>query len=109
MSRDDATLETLDRKLAELASFLSPREIFRALIEGTAAGAPRTAVFLMRDGRWKGWSSIGYPTPAAQMQRQASLPAEEGWLAALAAEEDVRWRSLTLGERVPDFGQPAFD
>jgi hypothetical protein len=46
MNRETATLETLDRKLAELASFLSPSEIFRALLEGTTAGAPRAAVFL---------------------------------------------------------------
>ncbi len=106
MSRETATFETLDRKMAELASFLSPSEIFRALLEGTVVGAPRAAVFLMRDGRWKGWSSIGYSPAAAQSQRQATAPADSGWLAALAAEEDVRWRSLTSGESVPDFGQP---
>jgi len=106
MSRENATLEMLDRKMAELASFLSPSEIFRALLEGTAAGAPRAAIFLMRDGRWKGWSSIGYPAAAEQAQRRAVAPADSGWLAALAAEEDARWRSLTAGEAVPDFGQP---
>ena len=106
MSRETAMLETLDRKMAELASFLSPSEIFRALLEGTVAGAPRAAVFLSREGRWKGWSSIGYPAVAAQRQRQATVTADDGWLAALASEEDVRWRSLTSGESVPDFGQP---
>jgi len=106
MSRENATLEMLDRKMAELASFLSPSEIFRALLEGTAAGAPRAAIFLMRDGRWKGWSSIGYPAPAEQAQRRTVAPADSGWLSALAAEEDARWRSLAAGEAVPDFGQP---
>lgn len=109
MSRETATLETLetlDRKIAELASFVSPSEIFRALLEGTVVGAPCAAIFLMRDGRWKGWSSIGYSAAAAQSQRRTTAPADSGWLAALAAEEDVRWRSLTLGESVPDFGQP---
>jgi hypothetical protein len=108
MSRESETLETLDRKLAELASFLAPSEIFRALLEGTSAGAPRAAIFLHRDGRWKGWSSIGYPAQAAQKQRQATAPADGGWLAALAAEEDVRWRSLTAGESVPEFGQAGY-
>ena len=106
MSRETATLETLDRRMAELASFLSPSEIFRALLEGTVVGAPRAAVFLLRDGRWKGWSSIGYSNTAAQSQRQTTAPADSGWLASLATEEDVRWRSLTAGESVPDFGQP---
>ena len=106
MSRDAATLETLDRKLAELASFLSPSEIFRALLEGTVAGSPRASVFLLREGRWKGWSSIGYPAAAAAQQRQLTVPADSGWLAALATEEDVRWRSLAEDETVPDFGQP---
>jgi hypothetical protein len=106
MSRETATLETLDRRMAELASFLSPSEIFRALLEGTLVGSPRAAVFLLRDGRWKGWSSIGYSNTAAQAQRQTTAPVDSGWLAALAAEEDVRWRSLAAGESVPDFGQP---
>lgn len=106
MIREAATLETLDRRMAELASFLSPSEIFRALLEGTVVGAPRAAVFLMRDGRWKGWSSIGYSTTAAQSQRLTTAPVDSGWLASLAAEEDVRWRSLAAGENVPDFGQP---
>src|SRR5262245_52112730 len=107
MKGDDATLEILDRKIAEPPSFLSPGEIFRALLEGTTAGAPRTAVFLLRDGRFKGWSSIGYPIEAARRQREISLPSDDGWLAALAAEEDVRWRSLARGESAPSFGGPA--
>jgi hypothetical protein len=106
MSRETATLETLDRRMAELASFLSPSEIFRALLEGTVVGAPRAAVFLLRDGRWKGWNSIGYSNTAAHAQRHAVAPVDSGWLASLAAEEDVRWRSLVAGESVPDFGQP---
>jgi hypothetical protein len=105
MSRENATLEMLDRKMAELSSFLSPSEIFRALLEGTATGAPRAAVFLLREARWKGWNSIGYPASAAQAQRKIVVPADSGWLAALAAEEDVRWRSLTSAEAIPDFGQ----
>jgi hypothetical protein len=108
MSGDTASMEILDRKLAELASFLSPGEIFRALLEGTTTGAPRTAVFLLREGRWKGWSSIGYPAAVAQRQRQAVLPGDGGWLAGLAAEEDVRWRSLAEGESVPAFGQSGY-
>lgn len=106
MTRETATLETLDRRMAELASFLSPSEIFRALLEGTVVGAPRAAIFLARDGRFKGWNSVGYAAAAAVAQRQTNAPSDSGWLAALAAEEDVRWRSLTAGEFVPDFGQP---
>jgi hypothetical protein len=60
----------------------------------------------LREGRWKGWSSIGYPNTATQSQRQTTAPADSGWLAALAAEEDVRWRSLADGETAPRFGQP---
>jgi hypothetical protein len=109
MDGERVPLETLDRKIAELASFLSPSEIFRALLEGTTAGSPRAAIFLLREGRFKGWSSIGYPSPAAVRQRQAIVPADSGWLAALAAEDDVRWRTLTAGESAPDFGQGPHD
>jgi hypothetical protein len=106
MTRESETLETLDRKMAELASFLSPSEIFRALLEGTVVGTPRAAIFLAREGRFKGWNSVGYAPSAAAAQRQTAVPSDSGWLAALAGEEDVRWRSLTGGEFVPDFGQP---
>ena len=106
MSRETETLELLDRKMAELASFVSPSEIFRALLEGTVTGAPRAAVFLLREGTWRGWNSIGYPVAAAQALRRVSVPASAGWLAELAEEEDVRWRSLTAGESAPQFGQP---
>jgi len=100
------TLETLDRRMAELVSFLSPSEIFRALLEGTVVGTPRAAVFLLREGRWKGWSSIGYSAKATQSQRQVTAPTDSGWLASLGTEEDVRWRSLAADESAPDFGQP---
>ena len=109
MTRETATLETLetlDRKMAELAGFVSPAEIFRSLLEGTVVGAPRAAVFLMRDGRFKGWNSIGYSAQAAQSQRQTTAPSDSGWLASLASEDDVRWRTLAAGESAPDFGQP---
>ncbi len=106
MTRETATLETLDRRMAELAGFVSPSEIFRSLLEGTVVGAPRASVFLLRDGRFKGWNSIGYSTKAAQSQRQTTAPAESGWLASLALEDDVRWRTLATGESAPDFGQP---
>ena len=43
---DRVPLETLDRKVAELASFLTPSEIFRALLENAASeqGARMTAM-----------------------------------------------------------------
>ena len=61
MTRESATLETLDRKMAELASFLSPTEIFRALLEGTVVGAPRAAIFLP-------------PGPRTRASRRCSTP-----------------------------------
>ena len=60
VTREQGSLPTLDRRLAELASFLSPSEIFRALLEGTAVGAPLAAVYLLREGRFKGWNYAGY-------------------------------------------------
>jgi hypothetical protein len=102
-------LETLDRKVAELASFLSPSEIFRALLEGTSAGATRASIFLMRESRWKGWSSIGYPSQVASRQRQIVLPAEAGWIGSLAAETDARWSTLANEGAAPDFGQGPYD
>jgi hypothetical protein len=103
--RENASLETLDRRMAELAGFVSPSEIFRALLEGTAAGSPRAAIYLLREGRFKGWSSIGYPPQAAASHRAITLPVGSGWLGSVAEEADVRWRTLTSGEQAPQFGQ----
>lgn len=104
-THENASLETLDRKMAELASFLSPSEIFRALLEGTAAGSPRAAIYLLREGRFKGWSSIGYPPSAAASHRAVTIPPGGGWLGSVSEETDVRWRTLGSGEQAPEFGQ----
>ena len=108
VTREKASLETLDRRIAELASFVSPSEIFRALLEGTAAGAPRAAMYLLRDGRFKGWSSTGYPSDAAAQHRALTLAPGEGWLGSLALETDMRWRTLSLEDEGPEFGQGSF-
>ena len=103
--RENASLETLDRRMAELASFVSPSEIFRALLDGTEVGSPRAAVYLLREGRFKGWNSIGYPPQAAASHRAITLPVGSGWLGSVAEEVDVRWRTLSAGEQPPQFGQ----
>lgn len=108
VTREKASLETLDRRIAELASFVSPSEIFRALLEGTAAGSPRAAMYLLREGRFKGWSSIGYPADAAATHRTLTVTPGEGWLGSLALETDMRWRTLSLEDEGPDFGQGSF-
>ena len=108
VTREKASLETLDRRIAELASFVSPSEIFRALLEGTAAGAPRAAMYLLRDGRFKGWSSTGYPADAAAQHRALTQAPGEGWLGSLALETDMRWRTLSLEDEGPEFGQGSF-
>lgn len=108
VTREKASLETLDRRIAELASFVSPSEIFRALLEGTAAGSPRAAMYLLREGRFKGWSSIGYPADAAATHRALTVTPGEGWLGSLALEPDMRWRTLSLEDEGPDFGQGSF-
>ena len=108
LTREKASLETLDRRIAELASFVSPSEIFRALLEGTAAGSPRAAMYLLREGRFKGWSSIGYAADAAATHRSLTVAPGEGWLGSLALETDMRWRTLSLEDEGPDFGQGSF-
>jgi hypothetical protein len=108
ITREKASLETLDRRIAELASFVSPSEIFRALLEGTAAGSPRAAIYLLREGRFKGWNSVGYPPDAVSTHRAVTLGPGDGWLGSLALETDMRWRTLSLEEEGPDFGQGSY-
>ena len=99
------TLSELDITIAALARASDPSEVFRLLLEGSRQGAPRTAVFLVRHGRLKGWSSQGYPPRAASGLRGLALE-EEVWLgrALDGAAPDIFTRQG--GEDLPDVGQP---
>ncbi len=105
---DDATslMERLERQVAALAAAGAPSEVFRLLLEGSRLGAPRTAIFLLRDGRWKGWGSVGYGAKVASLLKSWSQPADEGWLGRLVADVSAASGFREPGEAGPEFGQP---
>ncbi|HEX6850525.1 MAG TPA: GAF domain-containing protein [Candidatus Polarisedimenticolaceae bacterium] len=108
MSASFHALPALERHVEAIARAQTPTEVFRHLLAATPCGAPRAAIFLARAGAWKGWGGAGYPGSAGQLLRSVSVPAQEGFLAATAAEtsDEEAWREAAAGEGAPGFGQP---
>lgn len=101
-------LDALETAAAAIARAATPSEIFRAVLEGTACGAPRAAIFLLRDRQWKGWGARGHGPLAARALRALALDEDAGWLARLAATEEP-WLPVTPGDEAPRFGQAPAD
>jgi hypothetical protein len=97
-------LDTLERSLAEIASAAAPAEVFRALLEGTRAAAPRAALLLARGGTWKGWGSVGYPPAPSARFRAVSLDAAHPSVESILAEPGG-FASLPGTGALADFGQ----
>ncbi len=109
MPESDVLLESLDLKFSELALAEGPSDVFRIVLEGAALAAPRVAMFLVRQGRVKGWSCAGYPADAARKLRALSVAVGEGWLGR-PADPALEDRSEAGDEGgLPDFGQPRAD
>jgi len=105
MSRDEISLEGLDRQVRDLIDADTPTDVFKALLAGARLATPRAAVFLVRQNQIKGWGSVGYGAEAAQRQRLHNSPADAGWLGALAASEEAVAETGAIGGDL-DFGQP---
>ena len=97
----------LDDEIAAMARASSPSEIFRAFLEGSRHGAPRAAIFLVRQGGLRGWGSRGYPTQAADRLRGLSLKKDETWLGRALESSTTEIFSREAGEDFPNIGQPA--
>lgn len=99
------TPEELDRLVRTLVETGKPTEVFKVLLEGSRMAAPRAALFLLRQGRIKGWGCVGYGTEAARRLREHSSPADAGWLAEVAASEQPVSEAESVSADL-DFGQP---
>jgi hypothetical protein len=97
-------LSALQAAVAAIASAKTPSEIFRALLEGAACGAPRTTVLLLRERRWKGWGGSGHDAAALAALRALALPDDHAWLARLAVSAEP-WLPAGPGDDLPRFGQ----
>jgi hypothetical protein len=100
-------LVDLESSVAAIATAPSASEVFRLLIDGSGVASPRSAVFLLREGAFKGWGARGHDAEASRRLRALRIPATGGFLARVVAPsvpaEPVR---LEPGLDVPDFGQP---
>lgn len=96
----------LERRVAALADATTPSEVFRAMLDGSRVAAPRAAIFLQREGLWRGWGCAGYPAGAASKFRAASMPFDAADLVPVSHGPEPAWRPLLPDERMPDLGQP---
>ncbi|MDH3628496.1 MAG: hypothetical protein OEV00_13170 [Acidobacteriota bacterium] len=99
--------EEMERRILALTCAESPPQVFRALLEGSRLAAPRAAIFLVRQGQFKGWGSVGFDTTAAEQQRGMTLPAESGLLADVLSAKSPDPIIRETSEGNPDFGQDA--
>lgn len=105
MNPDTFAPEELDRLVRSLVESASPTDVFKVLLEGSRQAVPRAAIFLIRQGRIKGWGSVGYGSEPSKLQRNYSTPADAGWLAQVAASETAISESGSVTADL-DFGQP---
>jgi hypothetical protein len=99
-------LQDLERQVHAMSRTESPAELFAVLRESCRLAAPRGSVFLVRQGKIRGWFAFGYDASVVEAQRGFSCNLGEGWLGRLAEAADVTSASLEDGETGPDFGQP---
>jgi len=107
-SEAPSDLPALERALVAVASAPSPSEALDRLVEGCLLVAPRVALFLVRQGRIRGWRSVGHDPESTQRLFRVDLSAEGGWLARVAAQANGAVERLP-GESVPAFGQRPCD
>jgi hypothetical protein len=105
MNPDTFAPKELDRLVRSLVEAATPTDVFKVLLEGSRQAVPRAAIFLIRQGRIKGWGSVGYGSEPSKLQRNYSTPADAGWLAQVAASETAISESGSVTADL-DFGQP---
>jgi hypothetical protein len=80
--------------------------VFRVLLEAAASAAPRSAVFLVRQGQLRGWGSSGYDRDAAARQRAFVVTPGDDSLGQLLADAHAGLTPCAGGLDGLEFGQP---
>lgn len=99
--------EEMETRILALTRAGGPPEVFKALLEGSRIAAPRTAIFLVRQGQLKGWGSVGFDAPVSRRQRGLTLPKESGLLGQVLSGNSTEPVSGSSHAGNPDFGQEA--
>jgi hypothetical protein len=104
---ENPAFEGLEQRIASLADVVRPAEVFRRLLDGSRLFAPRSALFLLREGSWRGWGASGYDRSASERFRQLRLQVGEGPLDRFLRPGGEESRLVPLpAEVLPAFGQP---
>lgn len=72
-------LGELDRDAREVAEAASPSDVFRQIHRTCRRAAPRSAIFLVRQGEICGWNGCGHGPEALASLRAFRAPLEPGW------------------------------
>jgi hypothetical protein len=78
--------------------------VFRRLLAAARGHAPRVALFLLREGRLKGWGCLGYPENVSAGFAAAAAD-QGGWLGRILADPAAVSAALPPGDAGPSFGQ----
>lgn len=106
MSNPVSDLELIEHQVAQLASALNPPDVFQQLLDGSRLGAPRATILLLRQGRLKGWGSVGYSPETARIMRAMTLAMDSGWLHRIVGDPAARLVFRSPGEAAePLIGQ----
>ena len=97
MNNPVSDLALIEHQVARLASALNPPDVFQQLLDGSRLGAPRAPILLLRQGRLKGWGSVGYPPETDRILRAVTLAMDSGWLHRIVSDP-----AATLVFRGPD-------
>lgn len=65
-------------------------DVFRSLLEASRSAGPRAAVFLFREGAFRGWGKTGGDARALRRLKALSIEPSEPWLKPLSSAEAVR-------------------
>jgi hypothetical protein len=107
MTPESAKLLPLVETVQAMSQAASAPEVFKIMVQGARALAPRAAVFLIRQSTVQGWGNAGYASSTSEAQRSYRAPLDPGWLGQLARADGPGVHLRAPGAPDPDFGQPA--
>ncbi|ANM31947.1 hypothetical protein ABI59_23855 [Acidobacteria bacterium Mor1] len=99
------SFDTLAQKVGALAGAGTPSEVFHKLLDASRVGSSRCAIFLVRQGKVKGWGCVGYEPSLSPRLKEWSDDARNGWVGEVL-ESGQGLVTKPDGVAAPDFGQP---
>ena len=102
---DLTAVTDLAKRVRRITDADTSAQTLKALLEASQSVVPRAALFLVNHGKIQGWGSVGYPTNVAGAQRSYRMPADRGWLGAMARAADGNLGRRPDEDDDPDFGQ----